>query len=66
MPVVSPRGRERRVAEIRAAHTRFCDKQLENDKTRRVLEAAFGKEVARRYMREVLFDLMTDGALTEA
>lgn len=41
---------------MHAAHRRYCDKQLENDKTRRVLEVAFGAEVAAEYMREVMFD----------
>lgn len=32
---------------------RFIDKQLENKKTSRVLEAAFGEEWGQTYMREV-------------
>jgi phycocyanobilin:ferredoxin oxidoreductase len=40
-----------------AAQTRFCDYQLENIKTRRALERAFGVERADRYMRDVLFDV---------
>ena len=32
---------------------RFVDKQLENQKTSRVLEAAFGEEWGKSYMREV-------------
>lgn len=43
--------RERRLAEIRAAHARYCAKQLENDKTTRVLESGFGKAFSDRYMR---------------
>lgn len=43
-------------ATIRWAHARYCKKQLENDKTRRVLEASFGAEMAERYMKEVMFD----------
>lgn len=31
--------------------------QLENDKTRRVLEVAFGAPLAEAYMREVMFDV---------
>lgn len=46
----------RRRAEIREAHGRYCAKQLENDKTRRVLEKAFGSDVADEYMRRVMFD----------
>ena len=30
--------------------------QLENDKTRRALEKAFGAELAAAYMREAMFD----------
>lgn len=36
---------------------RYCRKQQQNDKTRRVLEKAFGPEWAERYMSTVLFDL---------
>lgn len=35
----------------------YCAKQQENDKTRRVLEKAFGLEWADRYMTAVLFDI---------
>jgi phycocyanobilin:ferredoxin oxidoreductase len=35
----------------------YCSKQQKNDKTRRVLEKAFGIEWADRYMTSVLFDL---------
>ncbi|MGB3239422.1 MAG: phycocyanobilin:ferredoxin oxidoreductase [Geitlerinemataceae cyanobacterium] len=35
----------------------YCTKQQKNDKTRRVLEKAFGVEWADRYMTTVLFDL---------
>ena len=44
------------MADISAAHERYSLKQLENDKTTRVLEAGFGKEFAERYMQEVMFD----------
>ena len=39
-----------------AAHERYCTQQLQNSKTRQVLEAAFGGEFAERYMREVMFN----------
>ena len=45
-----------RTAQIAAAQARYCAKNLENDKTRRVLEKAFGAEAAERYMREIMFD----------
>jgi len=35
----------------------YCAKQQQNDKTRRVLEKAFGKEWADNYMTAVLFDI---------
>ena len=35
----------------------YCTKQQQNDKTRRVLEKAFGEEWAENYMTSVLFDL---------
>ncbi|MGK7932259.1 MAG: phycocyanobilin:ferredoxin oxidoreductase [Microcystaceae cyanobacterium] len=35
----------------------YCTQQQQNDKTRRVLEKAFGNEWADKYMTQVLFDL---------
>ncbi|MEM6401800.1 MAG: phycocyanobilin:ferredoxin oxidoreductase, partial [Cyanobacteria bacterium P01_D01_bin.116] len=35
----------------------YCTKQQQNDKTRRVLEKAFGSEWAEYYMNTVLFDM---------
>lgn len=35
----------------------YCSKQQQNDKTRRVLEKAFGEEWAENYMTTVLFDV---------
>jgi phycocyanobilin:ferredoxin oxidoreductase len=35
----------------------YCQQQQQNDKTRRVLEKAFGSQWAERYMTTVLFDL---------
>ncbi len=46
-------------AEIVAAQHYYCTKQQQNDKTRRVLEKAFGQEWAENYMTTVLFDLPT-------
>jgi phycocyanobilin:ferredoxin oxidoreductase len=40
-----------------AGQQRYCTQQQKNDKTRRVLEKAFGEEWANRYMNTVLFDL---------
>jgi phycocyanobilin:ferredoxin oxidoreductase len=47
---------ERRKAEIIAAHARYSAKQLENDKTRKVLEKSFGSGPSEEYMRTVMFD----------
>ena len=38
----------------------YCYKQQQNDKTRRVLEKAFGPEWAENYLNSVLFDLPTN------
>ena len=46
-----------RTSEILAAQTYYCTRQQENDKTRRVLEKAFGTAWADRYMTTVLFDM---------
>ncbi len=46
-------------AEILAAQHYYCTKQQQNDKTRRVLEKAFGTDWAENYMTSVLFDLPT-------
>jgi phycocyanobilin:ferredoxin oxidoreductase len=46
---------ERR-AEILLGQGHYCTQQQQNDKTRRVLEKAFGEAWADRYMTTVLFD----------
>ncbi len=43
--------------QIIAGQRYYCDKQRQNDKTRRVLEKAFGSKWAEHYMTTVLFDL---------
>lgn len=53
LPVTQQQEQE----EIFAAQHYYCTKQQQNDKTRRVLEKAFGLEWAERYMTTVLFDL---------
>jgi phycocyanobilin:ferredoxin oxidoreductase len=45
-------------AELLAAQRYYCAKQRENDKTKRVLEKAFGDEWADRYMKTMLFDTL--------
>ncbi len=44
-------------AQIIAGQHNYCSKQQQNDKTRRVLEKAFGQVWAENYMTTVLFDL---------
>jgi len=44
-------------AQILASQRYYCTKQQQNDKTRRVLEKAFGSNWAENYMTTVLFDL---------
>lgn len=46
-------------AEILAAQKYYCIQQQKNDKTRRVLEKAFGEEWAEVYMTTVLFDTVS-------
>jgi phycocyanobilin:ferredoxin oxidoreductase len=54
-----------RTEEILAGQRYYCGRQQENDKTRRVLEKAFGTEWADRYMTTVLFDLAEAPAAEE-
>ena len=42
--------------KVLAAQIYYCTQQQQNDKTRRVLEKAFGQDWAEHYMTEVLFD----------
>ncbi len=46
-----------RLDEFIARQRYYCTQQQQNDKTRRVLEKAFGSEWAERYMTTVLFDM---------
>jgi phycocyanobilin:ferredoxin oxidoreductase len=50
------------IATILAGQKYYCDRQQQNDKTRRVLEKSFGTEWADRYMTTMLFDYATVGA----
>ncbi|BFM38856.1 phycocyanobilin:ferredoxin oxidoreductase [Synechocystis sp. LKSZ1] len=45
-------------AEHRMGQQTYCRQQQQNDKTRRVLEKAFGEAWAERYMTQVLFDII--------
>ena len=51
-------------ALIVAGQRRYCLQQQKNDKTRRILECAFGTEWADRYLRTMLFDC-ADAPATE-
>jgi phycocyanobilin:ferredoxin oxidoreductase len=53
----SSKVREQQITEITAGQRNYCTKQQQNDKTRRVLEKAFGPAWAENYMTTVLFDL---------
>lgn len=44
------------IANFQAGQQYYCDRQQQNDKTRRVLEKSFGVEWADRYMTTMLFD----------
>jgi phycocyanobilin:ferredoxin oxidoreductase len=44
-------------SKILEAQIYYCTQQQQNDKTRRVLEKAFGQDWAEHYMTEVLFDV---------
>ncbi|MEM7724852.1 MAG: phycocyanobilin:ferredoxin oxidoreductase [Cyanobacteria bacterium P01_A01_bin.45] len=51
----SPVSAERSM-QILSGQRNYCSKQQKNDKTRRVLEKAFGSDWAEHYMSTVLFD----------
>ena len=55
---IAPTSDETEIAAIEMGQRRYCQQQLQNDKTRRVLEKAFGAEWADRYMTTVLFDVL--------
>ncbi|MEM9568586.1 MAG: phycocyanobilin:ferredoxin oxidoreductase [Cyanobacteria bacterium P01_E01_bin.34] len=52
-------------ADLLAGQQRYCNRQQQNDKTRRVLEKAFGKQWTDRYITTVLFDSPQDAANSE-
>lgn len=49
---------EAQTLEHRQGQIHYCQQQQKNDKTRRVLEKAFGEAWAERYMSQVLFDVI--------
>ena len=54
----TPMTSDRDVAGAIAGQQYYCEKQQQNDKTRRVLEKSFGAEWADRYMTTMLFDFV--------
>lgn len=54
-PLTSPA----QIGGILARQQYYCDRQQQNDKTRRVLEKSFGAEWTDRYMTTMLFDHVT-------
>lgn len=55
----TPVSADRKV-EIAQGQKHYCTQQQQNDKTRRVLEKAFGQDWANYYMATVLFDVVED------
>ncbi len=51
-----PLTSQTQIDNILAGQQHYCDRQQQNDKTRRVLEKSFGTEWADRYMTTMLFD----------
>jgi phycocyanobilin:ferredoxin oxidoreductase len=45
------------IAQVLAGQQNYCNKQRQNDKTRRVLEKSFGPDWTERYMTTMLFDV---------
>lgn len=54
---IATRPTPEKMPDLLEGQRQYCNKQQQNDKTRRVLEKAFGAEWAERYMSTVLFDL---------
>lgn len=47
------------ISQVQLGQDKYCIKQQQNDKTRRVLEKSFGTEWTERYMSTMLFDATT-------
>jgi len=54
-----PLTSQSQIDNILAGQKHYCDRQQQNDKTRRVLEKSFGTEWTDRYMTTMLFDYAT-------
>ncbi|PZO60378.1 MAG: phycocyanobilin:ferredoxin oxidoreductase [Phormidesmis priestleyi] len=57
--------REARAAVV-AGQRRYCLQQQKNDKTRRILERAFGAAWAQRYLETMLFDVSADEVVSDS
>ncbi len=57
-PETSPRA----IQSIASLQRHYCEQQQKNDKTRRVLEKAFGPEWTDRYLSTMLFDCINSAA----
>ncbi len=53
-------GSKEASAAIIAGQRRYCQQQQKNDKTRRILERAFGEAWAQRYLETMLFDVAAE------
>ncbi|MCA1903500.1 MAG: phycocyanobilin:ferredoxin oxidoreductase [Cyanobacteria bacterium KgW148] len=53
------------IGDIRSGQQKYCLKQQQNDKTRRVLEKSFGNEWTERYMTTMLFDFPVSSLVKE-
>ncbi len=53
----TPLDSQPEIANILAGQKNYCNRQQQNDKTRRVLEKSFGTEWTERYMTTMLFDV---------
>lgn len=57
-----PETSKHRIQLLESKQSYYCEQQQKNDKTRRVLEKAFGPEWTDRYMSTMLFDCITSAA----
>lgn len=57
-----PETSKDKIQLLESKQSYYCEQQQKNDKTRRVLEKAFGPEWTDRYMSTMLFDCITGAA----
>ena len=58
----NPETSKHTIQLLEAKQSYYCEQQQKNDKTRRVLEKAFGPEWTDRYMSTMLFDCVVSAA----